>query len=459
MGIKYTKAIIKPDQLEKAYRIRKDLGNLDQLGMSIHRIGLLNPPTFIELKSGKFRLIAGERRTTTCLEKLGWAELEVRIPCEKNGVKVTKENAEELITPDDLIEIEFEENAKRKDLTYDEQVTAVKLYHELMVKKMGQGKEGKKTGWSMRDTAAAMGVSVGTISGDIKLAAALEKNPELATKKNKSAALVQIKREEEKAAHEAIFEAAEKTGFTPDCLHLGKSEEVMKTFPSKSVDCLFMDPPYAVNYDKGEGQEERWDGYLDVPDVPHAVFENLSLVVREARRVLKDDAQVFCFFHMSHYSAVRTVLIEAGFQVNPVPLFWVKDRHGGGTSPYIWSNAVEPCFHAWQGKPTLKKQGVKNYFVVPGVPGAARIHPTEKPLRLIMSILENATEVGAVILDPYAGSGSTLRAAFACDREGIGIEMKEEHYKAAVAALLKQQVKGSTRKSLKKSEIDDEESF
>jgi site-specific DNA-methyltransferase (adenine-specific) len=62
-----------------------------------------------------------------------------------------------------------------------------------------------------------------------------------------------------------------------------------------------------------------------------------------------------------------------------------------------------------------------------------KIHPTQKPVRLLEKLIEIFTDEGDVVIDPVAGSGSTLVAANNTGRRGYGFEIKKNFYKDAVA--------------------------
>ncbi|MDR1151736.1 MAG: site-specific DNA-methyltransferase [Bifidobacteriaceae bacterium] len=64
-----------------------------------------------------------------------------------------------------------------------------------------------------------------------------------------------------------------------------------------------------------------------------------------------------------------------------------------------------------------------------------RIHPTQKPLGLMRALVELVTVPGQVVLDPFAGSGTTLAAAAGCGRRYVGYEINGEYYRAARARL------------------------
>lgn len=60
-----------------------------------------------------------------------------------------------------------------------------------------------------------------------------------------------------------------------------------------------------------------------------------------------------------------------------------------------------------------------------------RLHPNEKPLDLPLHFIRLTTEAGGMILDPFMGSGTTLRAAKDLGRRAIGIELEEKYCEIA----------------------------
>lgn len=63
--------------------------------------------------------------------------------------------------------------------------------------------------------------------------------------------------------------------------------------------------------------------------------------------------------------------------------------------------------------------------------GSQMIHPTEKPVGLITNLITSVTKPGDLILDPFAGSGSTLVAAKKTGRRFIGVELDAEYFEKA----------------------------
>ena len=79
--------------------------------------------------------------------------------------------------------------------------------------------------------------------------------------------------------------------------------------------------------------------------------------------------------------------------------------------------------HYWNGWGKASEKGVK------------RIHPTQKPVMLMGFLISDFTSPGDLIVDPYAGSCSTLLAARACGRYAVGIELDRRYIAPAIKRL------------------------
>lgn len=66
-----------------------------------------------------------------------------------------------------------------------------------------------------------------------------------------------------------------------------------------------------------------------------------------------------------------------------------------------------------------------------------KVHPTQKPIKVLEYLIDIFTDKGDVIIDPCAGSGSTLRAAIQKERQAYGFEIKKDFYKLACEKTLK----------------------
>jgi site-specific DNA-methyltransferase (adenine-specific) len=66
-----------------------------------------------------------------------------------------------------------------------------------------------------------------------------------------------------------------------------------------------------------------------------------------------------------------------------------------------------------------------------------KVHPTQKPIKVLKNLIDIFTDQGDVVIDPCAGSGSTLLAAVQCNRQAYGFEIKKNFYKEAKEKVLK----------------------
>lgn len=66
-----------------------------------------------------------------------------------------------------------------------------------------------------------------------------------------------------------------------------------------------------------------------------------------------------------------------------------------------------------------------------------KVHPTQKPVKTLEDLIQIFTDKGDVVIDPCAGSGSTLLAAIQCNRQAYGFEIKKDFYKSAKEVTLK----------------------
>ncbi len=65
-----------------------------------------------------------------------------------------------------------------------------------------------------------------------------------------------------------------------------------------------------------------------------------------------------------------------------------------------------------------------------------KVHPTQKPISLLKRLIELFTDEGDIVIDPVAGSGTTLRAAYELGRSSYGFEISRDFYKKAIENII-----------------------
>ena len=226
-----------------------------------------------------------------------------------------------------------------------------------------------------------------------------------------------------------------------DCLDLVTG---LASLPDKSVDHAIGDPPYeeeahrkvcrANTNGPGHGKSTVTECQHSFPAITE---QERAEVSRQAVRVTRGWVVLFC--QIEAVGRWRDALVAAG----------AKWRRGGvwhkpDAMPQITGDrpgtGCECLAIAWAGPGRSKwNGGGKQGFWEQRKYERNRIHPAQKPLELMVRLLEDFSRPGELILDPYAGSATTLVAAERTGRRSLGWERDPETYAAAVARLTAEQ--------------------
>jgi len=200
---------------------------------------------------------------------------------------------------------------------------------------------------------------------------------------------------------------------------LGDCRHVLATMPDNSIDFILTDPPYLVNYIDRSGRAIA----NDVND------DWLNPVTLEMYRVLKDNALCVSFYGWTKVDRFFAAWRAAGFR--PVGHIVFAKTYTSKTN--FVGYAHESAFVLAKGKPAVPENPISD--VQPWVYSGNKHHPTEKPVGNLKSLIESFTKERDIVVDPFAGSGSTCVAAALCNRRYIGVELLPEYHGAAVRRL------------------------
>lgn len=116
------------------------------------------------------------------------------------------------------------------------------------------------------------------------------------------------------------------------------------------------------------------------------------------------------------------------------PVLWFTKPYKIGTT--IADNVLTHGVGAFNEEAFLKYEPTPDNVLTCGFEaGETGLHPTQKPVRLMQSLIELTTQEGQIVLDPFSGSGSTLVAAQRLGRKYIGFEASADYAKIAEARL------------------------
>lgn len=210
-------------------------------------------------------------------------------------------------------------------------------------------------------------------------------------------------------------------------IYHGDCREILPELAPAGV--LISDPDYGVgiNYDKSRAGEPN--STLGTGGINGGKADSL---LSEALRVARVERNGLVFWSGSwkRIEGFRAAVDDAGWRIHHLGI-WYKPN-GAGPSGNGLGRRFEPWFWIERG-PKGTKQGEWKFLpdcidvcrVVPGHK-EAMAHPTQKPEELMRRLVRFFSVAGDTILDPFMGSGTTLRAAKDLGRKAIGIEIREQ---------------------------------
>jgi DNA modification methylase len=207
----------------------------------------------------------------------------------------------------------------------------------------------------------------------------------------------------------------------------GDNRELLKTFPDNHFQLILADPPYGINYQPGH---RGWNTNGKTFKKIEGDKEPPVGILSELYRVLKPDSAIYLFTRWDVLGLWKEELEKAGFDVRN-ELIWVKNNWGMGDLEGAWGNQHESILYASKG----------NHRFLNGRPASVinakmedvnqMTHPTQKPRAVWHKMIRHSSDFGDLVLDPFAGSCSSLLACRSMKRHAIGCEIDLEYLEAA----------------------------
>ena len=240
-----------------------------------------------------------------------------------------------------------------------------------------------------------------------------------------------------------------------DTIYQGDCLEILKTFPDRSVDLVFADPPYNMQTE-GEllrtdgssfsGVTEKWDKFNSLHD--YDVFSKQWLT--ECKRVLKDDGAIWVIGSFQNIFRLGYIMQDLGFWIlndviwskpNAVPNFG-GTRFQNSHETLIWCSKYKGSKYQFNYKTMKHLNGDKQMKSVWNIgicignerlkdTEGKKIHSTQKPEQLLYNVILSTTKADDLVLDPFFGTGTTGAIAKRLGRHYVGIEREESYIKAA----------------------------
>ncbi|MGP6239602.1 site-specific DNA-methyltransferase [Cuniculiplasma sp. SKW4] len=231
---------------------------------------------------------------------------------------------------------------------------------------------------------------------------------------------------------------------------LGDSIEIMKQLPDESIDLIFADPPYNLQLEKElyrpnetrvNGVNEEWDRFKSFEDYDNFTKDWLQ----ECKRILKKNGAIWVIGTYHNIFRIGKIMQDLGYWIlndvvwiktNPMPNF-KGTRFNNAQETLIWASKDKESKYTFNYK-TMKTYNddlqMRSDWYIPICQGAERIkvegqkaHPTQKPEALLYRIITATSKPDDIILDPFAGTGTTLVVAKKLGRKFVGIEREPSY--------------------------------
>ena len=261
-------------------------------------------------------------------------------------------------------------------------------------------------------------------------------------------------------------------------LILGNSlDKIKDKIENKSIDLILTDPPYIISRDSGmdqfhefvqnkeefvktekdwleyklknplnylELQEDNFLRYGTIYGDKYAIktkfgswdneftLDVLDQYIKLFYEKLVDGGTCIIFFDIWKLSYLKEIMEKYKFKQIRF-LEWIKTNPQPRNSKinYLTNCREIALLGIKKSNPTFNSQYDNAIYKYPFPGGKDRIHPTQKSLPLFIDLVKKHSNENDVVLDPFAGSGTTCVAAKETNRQYIGIERDEKYYKLA----------------------------
>lgn len=203
-------------------------------------------------------------------------------------------------------------------------------------------------------------------------------------------------------------------------LHRGDALRWLAEQPAGCADAVITDPPYGIAWRTRDGRKVLND------ERPYIWF------LGEAARVLKDGGAMVCFTRWDVQEIWRAAIEAAGLEVTS-QLVWDRVIHGKGDVRRQFAPQHDLAWFAAKGE--FRFPGRRPHSVLHVMRRSETLHPTEKPVELLLELVTTVAPEGGLVVDPFAGSGSTGVACIVSGRRFAGCELDEGHWRVAARRL------------------------
>ena len=205
----------------------------------------------------------------------------------------------------------------------------------------------------------------------------------------------------------------------------GDSLKILNDLDDGVIDIVITDPPYGINYKSNMSMFDNTITKRGLLNDGNEAFELLDKTCEILQRKTSENAHLYFFCSWAVFSKFESI-IGKYFTIK-TPLVWDKLSFATGDIYNDWANQTEIILYCVKGKKGFNKRK-GNVLSVTRMHTSKMVHPTQKPVELIKHILDASALKNDFIVDPFMGSGSTIKACNEYGLKSLGIELDEEMF-------------------------------
>jgi DNA modification methylase len=204
---------------------------------------------------------------------------------------------------------------------------------------------------------------------------------------------------------------------------IGDSIDILNNNVFKPISLFLSDPPYGMNYKSRFDYDKKWDR-IDNDKIKDTLIV-LDKVFEASKKHLKDDAHIYIFGNPNEIDKIKPIFNKY-FKFKNI-LIWDRGIIGMGDLKTYGRSYDVILFGYNEVWKDLNGNRDRDVLKFDRVAPSNLTHPTEKPLDILEYLIKKSSNEGDYILDPFAGSFSTCKAAKNINRNSYGIELQDKY--------------------------------
>jgi DNA modification methylase len=181
--------------------------------------------------------------------------------------------------------------------------------------------------------------------------------------------------------------------------------KLLRSLDDNSVPLIIADPPYGIAYHSNHYKEKN----------PHAPVTNdwnfqIGAFIQQCERALADAGALYLFSRWDVYPLWLPYITTSKLTLK-TKIVWMKNNWSAGDLNGSFGNQYEEILFIAKGRHLIRGRRWPNIWPFDRISPTKMLHPTQKPVDLIRRAIASSSDIGDLVVDPFAGSGSTGKAA------------------------------------------------